>query len=148
MTWTLKQRPHVAGAPMTADYECPTHGRFEALVERDAVGDPPADAECPASVDAEYRVGSSRPIDLGYDLLCRHLSPWRISAPALKRDSVPCYAAERGGDTDRRPGMLDTRPLAEGMSHKDWKAKQTAARQERRHQTLIKRGLKTRRVQV
>jgi len=150
MTWTIKQRPHVAGAPMTADYECPVHGRFEALVERDANGDPPSVVYCSAIVN-----GRPDPSCCPHDAPCEWhawecllLSPWRISAPSLKRDSVPCYAAVRGGDTERRPGMLDTRPLAEGMPVKEWKAKQKAAQQERRHHQLIKRGLKTRRVQV
>ncbi len=129
MTWTVKARQHVTGSLMAAEYECPHHGRFEVTVERDANGDPPAVVACPI-------------------LRCDRMSPWRISAPQLKRLSVPCFAEVRGGDTERRPGMLDTRPLAEGMSTKDWKAAQAAARQERRHHKLIERGLKTRRVQV
>ena len=135
MTWTIKQRPHVVGAPMTADYECPKHGRFELLVERDANGDPPSELWCPVIAEAAINH-------------CGRSAPWRISAPSLKRDSVPCFAAVRGGDTERRPGMLDTRPLAEGMPMSEWKAKQRAGQQERRHHQLIKRGLKTRRVQV
>lgn len=132
MTWTIKQRPHVGGL-IVADYECPEHGRFEATMLRDANGDPPVTAACPLRWDGDG---------------CCAISPWRPTAPQLKRDSVPCYAEVRGGDTERRPGMLDTRALAEGMPRKEWKAKQAAARQERRHQQLIKQGLKTRRVQV
>src|SRR6185436_1826851 len=124
MTWTIKPRPHVAGSPMVADYECPVHGRFEATVQRDENGDPPA-------------MLSRHPIDFIIEGdqagVCRELCPWRTSAPKLARDSVPCYAAMRGGDTERRPGMLDTRPLADGMPVREWKAKQRAAQQERRH---------------
>lgn len=147
MTWTIKERPHVAGVPITADYECPVHGRFEVLTERDANGDPPDAVPCPSETEDanfpyEYDDGDAA------ELICGMPSPWRISAPGIKRDSVPCYAAVKGGDTERRPGMLDTRPLAEGMSRKEWKTKQTAARNDRRHHQLIKRGLKTKRVQV
>lgn len=165
MTWTIKQRPR-PNAPMLAEYECPVHGRFELLVERDTAGDPPSEVVCPfkswsvaggnkeyasyeAAAEVAIEAGYGDPATASYETQwCGDTCPWRISAPSLKRDTVPCYAAARGGDTDRRPGMLDTRSLAEGGSVKEWKAKQQAARHERRHHELIKKGLKTRRVQV
>lgn len=178
MTWTIKPRPHVAGSPILAEYECPVHGRFERTVERDVDGNPPIESECPGAnmchrccirppaYECTERRATWRtvcepcfqtdvrsrylyvPPDGRLIVNCGLTSPWRISAPKTKRDSVPCYAEVRGGDTERRPGMLDTRPLAEGMPRKEWQAKQRAAREERRHHQLIERGLKTKRVQV
>lgn len=144
MTWTIKQRPHLAGAPMLADYECPEHGVFEAQVQRDENGDPPAMANC-LLTESFVRMNDGTG---WHPVPCGRRSPWRISAPSLKRDSIPCFAAVRGGDSERRPGMLDTRPLAEGMPVKEWKAKQADATRERRYHQLIAKGLKTKRVQV
>ena len=142
MTWTIKARPHVAGAPMLADYECPVHGVFEAQVQRDENGNPPTGQPCPVSV------GCDNEACVEEHALCSFPASWRISAPSIARDSVPCFAAVRGGDTERRPGMLDTRPLAEGQPVSEWRAKQAEAQRERRHHELIRKGLKTKRVQV
>jgi hypothetical protein len=57
-------------------------------------------------------------------------------------------AAVRGGDTERRPGMLDTRPLAEGMPMTEWRKVQDKYREERRHQQLVAKGLKSKRIQT
>ena len=144
MSFTIKVRT-LPGSPMMAEYECDDHGRFDALVERDHAGDPPAWQPCP--VRCRDGAPGAESAEL-WQLLCMNPAPLAISAPKVARDSVPAYAAVRGGDTERRPGMLDTRPLAEGMSTKEWRKQQDAGRQERRHQQLIARGLKTKRVQV
>jgi hypothetical protein len=150
MTWTIKIRSS-PGALMTAEYECPLHGRFEATVERDTNGDPPSEVLCRAfEMESGWILVASIATEptVMATTHCNLPSPWTISAPQLKRDSVPCYAAVRGGDSERRPGMLDTRALAEGQPMSEWKAKQAAATQERRHHELIRKGLKTKRVQV
>ena len=121
MTWTLKTRGD-STAPILSEYDCPSCGIFEAIMTRDD-----DHAPCPG---------------------CAESAPWCFSAPKTKVDSMPCTAVVRGKDEDRRPGMLDTRPLADGMSMKDWRKVQDGHRRERRHQQLIKRGLKQRRVQV
>ena len=112
-------------APFLADYRCSECGVFEALVDRPA----PDDHECPE---------------------CGELAPWTISAPMPRVLSAATFATIRGGDmTDRPPGMLDTRPLADGkMTMTQWKAAQREQQRERRHQALIKRGIKKRRIQV
>ncbi len=46
MTWTMKLTR--SDRPMVAEYLCPVHGRFELTVDRDANGDPPDEATCPA----------------------------------------------------------------------------------------------------
>lgn len=112
-----------------AEFECPEHGRFECLVER------PIPDEMPCGGDTERDP-------------CGRDCPWVISAPHPKVLSVPCYAAVRGGDTDRRPGMLDTRPLAEGQSHAEWRKDQDKGREERRYQLLKAKGLLTPKVTV
>lgn len=118
MTYIVKTRG--AGGLVVADYRCPEHGVFELTVERDANGDAPDEQPCP----------------------CGASSPWTISACKQRIWSVPCYAAVRGGDVkERPPGMLDTRPLAEGQSYSDWRRVQKKARVERRYQQLKDKGM-------
>lgn len=119
---------------IVAEYVCPVHGRFEETLERDTNGDAPDSIPCGA-VDGEA--------------ICPLEAPWTISAPKTKVWSVTPTAAVRGGDMkDRPPGMLDTRPLAEGMPMSEWKKKQTHARRVRRHKQLIDKGLIQRKVIV
>lgn len=126
MTFTIRHRP-LPGAPFMAEYQCDC-SRSEQLVARDEAGDPPS--------------------SIGICTECGELRVLADSAPHPKVLSVPCSAVSFGGDMkDRPPGMLDTRPLAEGMPMKEWRKVQDKHREERRHQKLIKRGLKTKRVQ-
>lgn len=131
---------------MMAEYLCPEHGRFEQLVERDENGNPPAEAKCMEWLPQE------NPELVGHDhptTYCGQWSEYVISAATGKADSMPARAVTRGGDMkDRPPGMLDTRPLAEGMPMSEWKKLQKKQADERRHHKLIERGLKTKRVQV
>lgn len=123
MTFRIKMR----GAPglLIAEYRCPEHGVFEALVDRDTNGDPPVKQPCPAAV-----------------LGCSHPSPWTISAPRPKVDSIACFAAIPGGDLKNRPpGMLDTRPLAEGMKYSEWQKLQRNHQRARRHKQMVDKGL-------
>ena len=127
-----------------AEYRCPVHGVFEEMVERPA----PDEMKCMVWLDeAEMKA-------LGHEwrgystLYCGQYGPWCISAPKPKILSVPCYATVRGGDSERRPGMLDTRPLAKGMSMTKWKDKQRHAQRERRHKMLIDKGLTSKKIQV
>lgn len=105
------------------EYRCSECGVFEALVQRPA----PDVQACPE---------------------CNTPAPWTISAPHPKVASVPCYAAVRGGDSDRRPNQLDTRPIAEGQSIEAWRKAQEPARHERRYQELLAKGLLKPRIQV
>lgn len=140
MSFTIKVRG--AGGLILTHYECPEHGLFEATVQRDESGDPPAEVPCPEEERDQWPdCRGERRVNV-----CGLTAEWRPTAPAIK----PCYgyAAVRGKDEDRPPGMLDTRMLGEGASYKEWRAVQDKARQERRHKKLIEKGLKTRRVQV
>ncbi len=108
---------------IVAEYRCAECGVFEVTVNRPA----PDDYECECGVSA----------------------PWCMSAPKPKVLSVPCYATVRGGDTERRPGMLDTRDLAEGkLTMTQWKAKQREAQRTRRHKMLIDKGITSKKIQV
>lgn len=114
MTWTLKVRTS-PGALITADYECPEHGRFEALVSRDDEGNPPADELC----------GSHTGI------FCGRRSPWRVSCPPVHTQFV--VSATQGKSAPKpNADALDTRPLAEGRKN-EWRAQRKKLREERRH---------------
>ncbi len=149
MTFVVKTRG--AGGPFMAEYECPEHGRFERLVERDEKGDPPAVAPCPCPGSLLHIAEALGMVEPGAyeEVPCGRPATWSISAPKPRVLSAPATAVTRGGDLkDRPPGMLDTRPLAEGMPMSEWRKVQKKHSEERRHQQLIERGLKTRKVQV
>ncbi len=129
MTFILKHRP-LPGAPMIAEYECELHGRFELLVHRDEHGDPPESAVCTAEV-----------------CVLSSTAKLVLSAPSIKHWSVTPTAVVKGRDHERRPGMLDTSKLADGMSPKEWRAEQAKGREERRHQQLLDKGLRQKRIQ-
>jgi hypothetical protein len=116
MTFTIKTRR--AGGLTLAEYECPEHGRFEALVERDATGDPPGDVLC----------GSHTGI------FCGRLSPWRISAPAVHTMFV--VSATQGKSAPKpHAEAMDTRPLAEGRKN-DWRKQRKKLKEERRQKRV------------
>lgn len=121
MTFTIKVRTS-PGALMTADYFCPDHGQFEALVERCADGDPPATAQCPEK--------SPR--------FPRHPCPcccyWRPSAPAVHTQFV-VSAYQGPADAKPHPEAMDTRPLAEGRKNEFRRARKKL-REERRHRRV------------
>lgn len=136
---------------MLAEFECPVHGRFEALVDR-VDGGPPDSAPCPEWCESASPQTANEPkfgmreewptLTRAEPVACGLASPWRISSPHPKVLSVPCFAAVRGGDMkDRPPGMLDTRKLADGQSMKEWKGEREKERLERRHQQLLKNGM-------
>lgn len=87
------------------EFECPEHGRFEALVPR---ADDPDEWPCPYPECCD-------------DHTCGRPSPWRISAPLFK----PQYGAVKRGKSDERPPWaLNTEALADGMSPSEWNANQ------------------------
>lgn len=120
MTFTVK----LSGSndrPIVAEYLCPVHGRFTVEVPRDANGDPPGSTPCPASVDADYAIGNSRPIDRGFDLRCGQPSPYVISATRGAR--VRKVEVVRGGYRKaERQTWTDTTNLGEGQDLDDWVA--------------------------
>lgn len=146
MTFRIKTRG--AGGLIVAEYECSLHGRFEVTAQRDANGDAPATEPCPVLLwcYAHDVLGCS---DCLPRSVCNEPSSWTISAPKTKVLSVVPTAAVRGGDMkERPPWMLDTRPLAEGMKHSEWKAKQRELTRARRHQQLIDKGVISKKVIV
>ena len=128
MTWTIKTRR--AGGPMLAEYECPEHGRFEAVVDRDASGDPPASARCPHIARASS--ASMFPNSVEVPCAVGRRSPWRISAPAVHTQFV--VSATQGKSAPHREAM-DTRPLTEGRKN-EWRRERKRIKEERRHKRV------------
>ena len=121
MTWRLTVRSN-PGSVVTADYECPVHGRFEAVVERDANGDPQAGAECPQQTGCiviDEHGGQ-------HVQICRAPSPWVIAAAG----HVKVKAGEVSrGKSDARPAdrhVMNTECLADGMSMTEFKKRRAA----------------------
>lgn len=126
MTWTIKHTPR--GGPMLADYECPVHGRFEALVDRDDQGNPPSHTGC------EHEIALDD--DEGYDQIyaCDERSPWRISAPAVHTQFV--VSATQGKPAPKpHADAMDTRLLAEGQ-RKKFRVQRKSVRERLRQQRM------------
>jgi hypothetical protein len=126
MAWIFRRRGNGGGAPMSAEYECPVHGRFTETVARDTNGDPPGSMPCTSVVHDGRIDPPCCPIDApcewhGVD--CGESSQWRISAPAGR---VKAGEVVQGKVTEYPPdhACLDTRPLADGMPLHEWRAKQ------------------------
>lgn len=102
MTWTIKTRGARSQLKLQ-DFECDTCGMVEVLA-------PICDVtKCPC---------------------CDGWAVWRISAP---HGVVRQAEVVRGGVArPDSPMYLDTRPLAEGMSREEWKAKREKIYAERR----------------
>lgn len=152
MTFVIKHRG-AKGSLVVAEYRCTEHGVFEATVERDDNGDPPTRLACPEIVVEQQRNVHSTDADgtehaYYEDRICEEWSAHVISAPKVRNLTVIPTAVMKGGDTERRPGMLDTRPLAEGMPMKDWKKLQKGITEDRRHKQMLAKGLKSKRIQV
>lgn len=150
MTFVIKTRG--AGGLVSAEYRCPNHGVFEVLAQRDVNGDAPDEQPCPEMATHDDCCDTAFEEDCSGEagcVPCGIASPWTISAPHQRVKSVVPTAAIRGGDMkDRPPHMLDTRPLAEGMPHSEWKKKQRELTRARRHEQLVAKGIKRRRIQV
>lgn len=106
MTWKLTIRGDVSGYTR-AEYRCPVHGVFEAVVAR-VGGNTPDRIPCPAL--------------MADDLDCGWVAPWTITnAPGLAFQR----GAVRQGKVEEAPHpyVTDTRELGEGMPLDEWKAK-------------------------
>ncbi|HZJ68272.1 MAG TPA: hypothetical protein VFD36_32445 [Kofleriaceae bacterium] len=124
MTWTIKVRSS-PGSPMTAEYECPIHGRFVGTVERDANGDPPESWPCPWVWTDEHDEMQAQ---------CAEPSPWRISAPGVHTQFV--VSATQGKSAPKpHPKSMDTRMLAEGRKN-DFRKQRKKIREDERHKRV------------
>jgi len=103
VTFTIRLRGTSSG-PLACEYMCPEHGRFDALVDRNSAGDPPASVVCPMNCELE----------------AEHV----ISAPMGR---VRLTEVARGKADDKpTPLALDTQALADGMPMKEWKARRAS----------------------
>lgn len=122
MTWVLKHKR--SDRPMIAEYLCPVHGRFELTVERDANGNPPDEAVCPANTLLVCLACSDEscrgcPGSWRGTVKCSKPSPFAISAPGYCK--VKNVEAVRGGyEKAERPTWTDTTNLGEGQDVDDW----------------------------
>ena len=117
-----------ARGAMVAEYFCPLHGRFEATVDRDENGDPPAKLKCPA-IDRCFTVdyGHTEPMQPpAVDVDCpiddaEHV----ISAARLKFPFFKGAVFKGNGRPEERPSeaFQDTEPLADGMPMWEWQEK-------------------------
>jgi hypothetical protein len=133
MTFVIKMRG--SRMPLIADYECPVHGRFEATVDRDENGDPPATVRCNAKTGTVFKGELfSQPGEL-FDEVCTELAEHRMSAAKLKFRS---FDVIRGGwEKPQNPGWLDTRELGEGQTMDEFHEKRAAIREEQRKRDVM-----------
>lgn len=96
------------------DYQCSTCGATHESLERRP---PPA----------------SRPCDCG-GVASRVISPVAIG-------TVYGTAVSRGASDEPPPGAIDTRPLADGMSYAEWRAKRRAGRRDEARAGIVDRQL-------
>ena len=123
MTFVIKIRG--AGGSILCDFECPVHGRFEAMVPRDASDT----ALCPAIVTAY-----DEDLNSTFECACDRESPW---APTPIHGRVKLASVTQGKpEKPPAPGFLDTRELGEGMDHHEWAEKRAKFRDDRRKQEL------------
>ena len=135
MTWTMKVRTS-PGAVMTADYECPVHGRFEATVERDANGDPPATVRCPHLPTCPHplRLHDGPMVFVTGRPRCNREAPWRISCPPVHTQFV--VSASQGKSAAKpHPETMDTRMLAEGRRN-EFRRQRKKLKEERRQKRV------------
>lgn len=140
MSYTIKIRT-LPGSPMLCEYECPVHGRFEELVERDDQGDPPPAMPCPHEREDETTI-----------YICLRDAQLCISAPNIKfwsRDPVAINPPGSTRDDKPDPRALDTEPLVTGkMNRAEWLKYQKGITRERRYQKRLKAGRISKRIQV
>jgi hypothetical protein len=124
VSFTIKLR----GSPprlAIADYECPTHGRFEAQVDRDEHGDPPTTVRC------QHIIGTITSIVHGpCDVLCNLAAEFRISAPLTRVRRVEAIKGK--WEKPERKEWLDVSNLAEGQPLYEFREDRERIREEER----------------
>lgn len=106
MTYVTRIRSN-PGSQVIADYECPNHGILSVSVQREYDGDPPEEIRC-------TKLGS----EFG---MCGLSSPWRPSAPGAVHVKRSELVRGQGGERPADRYVMDTRPLADGMSVDEFK---------------------------
>jgi hypothetical protein len=118
VTFTIKRRG--TPGPIAAEFICPDHGRFEAVVARDENGDPPTAAPCEHVTGmVQHRNASD---DTFYPVKCGKPAAFAISAPRVKTLWKPTAVVK--GKADERPSPLhmDHSAVADGkMTMGEWR---------------------------
>lgn len=131
MTFVVKVRG--AGQWKLESYRCPTHGVFEATVEKDANGNTPDAQPCPIidTLDEWVEFNGLLEVTTRERAECGRLSPWTISAPQVHTQFV--ISATRGrSDPKPHANAMDTRLIAEGR-RKEFREQRKRVREEARH---------------
>lgn len=105
MTWKLTVH-HNPGSLVSAEYECPVHGRFTLDMEREPNGDPPQWVHC-------------NEVEFGCLHACEHV----MSAPASVKVRTGEMVRGKSAERPSEKHVLDTSLLADGMPYDEWKAR-------------------------
>lgn len=126
MTWTLKVRSN-PGSTVTADYECPVHGRFTAIVPRDTSGDPPPTMRCEEIDEICHDCAEPPCSDCGaVHWQCDEMAPFVMSAPGHVKVRAGEVVRGRSAERPADRYVMDTRPLADGMPLEEFKKRRAA----------------------
>ena len=109
--------------PIMYDFECPTHGKFEELCDKN---------------DGENRF-STCPVPnpkTEFVTLCSIVSPRVECYAVIGRMKLGEVTQGRNFESDRPAHILDTRALGDGMPKEEWDAKQDKIDNERRHKDV------------
>ncbi len=128
MTFTIKTRG--APRPIAAEFRCPVHGVFTAIVDSGT-----NEARCPEPVE----LGCGDPECCGYNPqhagICGEMSPWSPSLVPMRMRRVE---ATKGRDESaEHPEWNFQRNLEDGQDRDEWEADREAAAEERRKQMVI-----------
>ena len=114
--------------PIMYDFECPTHGKFEELCDKNDGEN--LFADCP---DLHFPDPVNRP---GSALECNRDSPRVECYAVIGRMKLGEVTQGRNFESDRPAHILDTRALGDGMPKEEWDAKQDKIDTERRHKDV------------
>jgi hypothetical protein len=115
-----------------AEYICPEHGKFNALVQRTGSCDPPDEHPCPALIAVVNMLDDGEAVDM----VCDEPSPWTISGPLgrVKRGEVTQGKVSKA----ELPTWTDTEALGAGMSLREWKKNRAKVWKDHRYKTNVK----------
>ncbi len=119
---------------IVAEYDCPSCGRIEQLVQRDANGDPPETVTCGQVFDCGEMHGRKYGV-----ATCDQYATWTISAPKPRVLTVRPTAAVRGKPSEApSPLYMNTEALADGMEPAEFQARRDKVWAEHRERQIAK----------
>jgi hypothetical protein len=117
--------------PLVCTYRCPTHGEFDAGVERDANGDAPDEIKCMEWMPQE------QPEIVGHNHPTTYCGQWATWTPTPIACRVRRVEVVRGNwEKPERKTFLDTRKLGEGQDPAEFQAERKKIWNEERHKKV------------